>query len=410
MPAHCLPCVRRKRMDRSTSGVYRGALRSFTGSSAGLREQRSHMTSPAHAVILDSDDDSAGSDGAHSSYEVLQEVAAEVADAIDVRQESSEAMFPSASRVESSEQVGSCQSGQSGGLLRPPFSRHCSAPWLTLLPTSSALTVAPFVRPAPRPCQPVPHILVIGCPQSGKSTFINAYRAAVCHGTDWPLAPTGMCGLHGTTRIEGYPNSIQRTQWILVDTPGRVFDTTSQNNTDEDLLRAMIHGLPWKTHLVNPVLDNLPAAPQHHCHHCFIVVHAHDFIDDMGPWALLKWQSRYVCGTNVGRALFLLQHLVASVRLAMNDTPPYVVVTHMDQFGGADCAAARSALLQVTSRCISPQRTFFVGCPQPSAELLHAELRSSMSQDVQGSKELRRLHQDLLRSLQWSVEQDDQDA
>lgn len=45
------------------------------------------------------------------------------------------------------------------------------------------------------------NILVIGTPQSGKSSFINTYRECVAFHGRWPAAPVGACGGAGTLTI-----------------------------------------------------------------------------------------------------------------------------------------------------------------------------------------------------------------
>lgn len=387
-------------MDHSAAG-YRGTLRSLGGSAAVLRAQHSvHMSPAAEAIALNSDDSTESDDDALDA--LLPAVQGSEVHANISPQRSLSDVAAAASRNPSSEVIGSQRSGQV--FLRPALST-----WPNFLPTSNSMSILPTPRQSPPQAKPVPNILVIGNPQCGKSTLINVYRSSVCLGVDWPSAPTGMCGLHGTTRVDGYPNSIHRPQWILVDTPGYAYDTSRPNSDDEDMLLSMIRGVPWKTPLMksnHTMLDNIECVPQHKCHHCIIVVNARDFIADRGHWAVLRLQPRYACGEHAGMSFLRLQHLVASVRLHLGDVPPYVVVTHMDQFGGAECAGSRSVLLQVLSKCISPQRTFFVGCPQPPAQLLHTEHRSQLL-NVQGVRELRRMHQDLLKSLHWSEEQDD---
>jgi hypothetical protein len=194
----------------------------------------------------------------------------------------------------------------------------------------------------------------------------------------------------------------------MVDTPGRVYDTSKSITGDEDLLDALVRGVPWKTTVtVATQLDTIAPAPHHKCHHCIIVVNALDFVEDRGQWAVLRLQSRYACGGNAGMAFFQLQHLVATVRSLLNDTPPYVVVTHMDRVGGVDCAASRAILLQTLSRCISPLRTYFIGNPeQPMMQ--HNEHRST--HNLEGTRELRKMHQDLLKSLHWLAEQSEDDT
>ncbi|CUG92436.1 50S ribosome-binding GTPase, putative [Bodo saltans] len=388
-------------MQRGDFTAYQGTLRSLGGSaSTGMRNQAITPrvgSSPAQAVDLNSDDDG---DGTGSEISLVQETV--VADTNVMRRESSDMLLPGSRN--SSEVIGSQRSGQV--FLRPS---NPSAAWAVgLLPSHNVVT-APPLPPLPPKKRPVPHVLVVGNPQSGKSTFINNYRSCVCLGTHWPSAPTGMCGLQGTTRVDGYPNNIERPQWILVDTPGRVYDTSKSSTGDEDLLDALIRGVPWKSTVNNTTqLDTIPSAPQHKCHHCIIIVNALDYVVDRGQWAVLRLQSRYACGGNAGMAFFQLQHLVASIRTLLNDTPPYVVVTHMDQVGGVDCAASKAILLQTLSRCISPLRTYFIGQSEVLPTTHHAEQRTSHHNE--GVKELRKMHQDLLKSLHWLAEQSDEET
>lgn len=393
-----------QRADSSPS--YLGALRSLSGSAAAMRgppgsaRGTARATTPSLAVALNSDDDD---ESVCSDRSIVEEEVAPTDTNGGMRRESSEMILMPNSRNTSSEAIGSQRSGQA--FLRPTN----SAPWaLSVLPSAGPLMVAAPLPPLPPPKKKqVPHILIVGNPQSGKSTLINAYRASVCLGSRWPSAPTGMCGLEGTTRVDGYPNNIERPQWVLVDTPGRVYDTSKSNTGDEDLLDLLIRGIPWKTRIgLSTHLDTIPPSPHHKCHHCIIVVNALNFVVDRGQWALLRLQSRYACSGNAGLAFLQLQHLVSSVRTLLNDTPPYVVVTHMDLVGGVD-SAARGLLLQTLSKCISPLRTYFVACTEQPLLVPREESRSAA---LDGVKELRKLHQDLLKSLHWLAEQSEEDG
>eukprot|EP00743_Colponemidia_sp_Colp-15_P018243 GILK01022820.1.p1 GENE.GILK01022820.1~~GILK01022820.1.p1 ORF type:complete len:138 (+),score=4.75 GILK01022820.1:56-415(+) len=100
-------------------------------------------------------------------------------------------------------------------------------------------------------------------------------------------------------------------------------------------------------------------------------------------------------------AIKSLQHLIHHVRDYL-DEPPFILVTHMDRFGGTGSRNARSSIVQILSECVPINAIFFASFPPD--ETCSARQRHQLTiVDSETRQELLRLHQEILSKVCWSL-------
>ena len=262
------------------------------------------------------------------------------------------------------------------------------------------------------------NFLVIGAPQTGKSSFINHFRAVTTHSDKWPAASVGRCGKFGTTSVDPFPNRVAAPSWILIDTPGKLYDRLDDDNSEDSMLLARLFGgVPWKTRLVGRgavPLDDVDCDSTHRPHHCIITVSAVDIVKDMGFMQKIWLKPRYVPSDHADELVKYLNTIVTKVRDLMGDRAPFVVVTHWDIVcpGSPNIDAVKAALMTL-GQCIPVGRCYFVSlAAQQSAALAmattalgsgHASLDGAV--DAFSRKEMLRLHRDLMNDVTWQLNQ-----
>jgi hypothetical protein len=274
--------------------------------------------------------------------------------------------------------------------------------------------------PRAKPCW---RVIVIGPPRSGKSSFINDFRAVTTHSDKWPVAPVGTCGKYGTTSVDPFPNRLSSPSWLLIDTPGRLHaDLENDMSDDSILLSRLFDGVPWKTRLVGsgalPMseVSALEAVPSHRPHHCVITIAGHALVKDMGFMQRVWLRPRFVPADHSKQVVEELRGLVTKVRDLLGDRAPVVVITHWDLVcGRTPSLDAVKAALQVLDSCIPAGRCYFVSvAAQQSTALsmssghdasssVHHQLDEAI--DAFSRKEMLRLHRDVTNDVLWVAKQ-----
>lgn len=264
----------------------------------------------------------------------------------------------------------------------PPAADAPSQPSEQLVPARTVASVGRF------------NILVVGGPQTGKSSFINAFRYAVlgsracsCLAT----APFGRFGEHGTRQVDVYPNKMTNPTWALIDTPGHHFHSLKDPNSDDSvLLSLLMNGLPSQTPLLGrralsvSQLSQLQPCAGNKAFHVVAVVSAQDLVVVSGrKWGIL-WRH-YMRSDQSSQVVGSVSSLITAIRDF--GLRPVLVVTHMDVIGWS----ARDLLLNILSDCMPIDRTFLMGIPptrfiaDPKAKLTADQLFSR--------RELLRMHE-----------------
>lgn len=256
-----------------------------------------------------------------------------------------------------------------------------------------------------QPC----NILILGGPQCGKSSLVNAYRATILNNDKWAQAPVGKCGWHGTPNVDAYPSHPSMPAWVLIDTPGRVNSELDITTSDDAILLSnLFTGIQWPTKLlgrdaVSPQrLSEREGIPRNRPHQCIIVITAADIIEDRGfTFGMLNWTNRYTKAPQAPAAVKSLQQLIHHVRDYL-DEPPFILVTHMDRFGGTGSKGARSSIVQILSECVPINAVFFASFPPD--DTCSARQRHQLTLvDSETRQEILRLHQEILSKVCWSI-------
>lgn len=264
------------------------------------------------------------------------------------------------------------------------------------------------------------NVLVLGPSQSGKSSFINAYRAVVQGHTKWPVAPVGLCGRFGTCSIEHLPNSLYNPTQVLTDTPGRWFKLDGTNghpaqaearqlegevelaapkgqdekSEDQRLLGLLFDGLP-KTKLVGPKavrVSDLSSDPSFKPHQCIIVLSAIDFVQTEGSY----FWKRCVPKPEAENLRLQLRDLLDEIRSLQHDRAPFVVITHLDRLQGY---RAEPCMREILRTCVPSNRCYFVELPDSQVVSSHTSVLNRRT-----VQEILKLHQEMMMDIGWAVE------
>ncbi|EAN76897.1 uncharacterized protein TEOVI_000102100 [Trypanosoma equiperdum] len=244
-------------------------------------------------------------------------------------------------------------------------------------------------------------VLFIGCPQVGKSSLINCYRAAVTGNTMWPAAPVGICGYCGTAIVDPLPNHPRAPTFLCIDTPGKFY-----GNENQLLLSKLFAGIPWKTRiegdgaLTAEELEKLSPVPENKPHHSVLVVPATDLVEDGGWGSVFQLKSRYFAAPAAGGVVESLRDMIGSIRALQDDASLFVAVTKMDLVGGADNPVSRRIISTCLSRCVPVNRLYFCACPGDESSY---ERRGFPQVDQSTRLSLLRLHEDLSLSYHWKM-------
>lgn len=280
-------------------------------------------------------------------------------------------------------------------------------------PQSLSSPTTPMCPSAINMPPPTMNVVVLGAPQVGKSSFINAYRTAVMHSARWPVAPVGICGKHGTTSVAGYPNSVTRPSWLLIDTPGRIYENLDDDTSDDAVYLAQLFaGVEDKTRILGRGgirVTELPPQPRNAVHHAVIVVSAVDLVRDRGKLRL--WGRYEVDNEAADKVVGQLTELIHTVRDLLSDTSPFVAVTHMDVLCSQSWSShCRTMIIALLRRCVPEDCIFFVGMPSAAATasaLNHTggttTSGSGMHLDDASRGQLIVLHQRLVTDVAWKM-------
>ncbi|EPY37904.1 hypothetical protein AGDE_06029 [Angomonas deanei] len=247
--------------------------------------------------------------------------------------------------------------------------------------------------------KPTVNILVVGAPQVGKSSFINAHRTAVTNSNKWPTAPVGICGFYGTTTVEPFPDNPTNPSWLFIDTPGRFYDSA-----DEPVLHLLMEGMPWRTKLagsnalsVEEIAEVIPI-PTNKANQAVIVVPANDLIEDLGWSNTLFFRNRFTTASDAESVILYCKGLVSKLRALLQDQSPFIVISKMDKVGGAGNAQARNEILSLMGQCVPVNRVYFTACPDGQSAVAS---RRSLTLDPATRENLLQLHEDICFSVQW---------
>lgn len=268
-------------------------------------------------------------------------------------------------------------------------------------------------QPIPTPTIPMCSLLVLGGPQCGKSSFVNACRQANITSDRWTEAPVGRCGLYGTMNAIGYPNTPREASWQLIDTPGRMYSELASDESDDSLLlAALFSGISLPTQLLGrgattiADLSSQPACKENTPYHAIVLVSAADLVEDSGPltWLLSAGsKQRHHKAPHADATVAYLCTLVQRVREHLNNEPPLVLVTFMDQIGGAGNSSARAAVSNALAGCVPGNYIFFAGfAPDNARQQNNSALK--MSLDVGTHAEMNRIFTAFRSKFNWGLQ------